>query len=287
MPKSQGFADLHTHSIYTDGSYTPRQLVCLAKKSSLKALAITDHDNISAYHEAAETARRLKIRLLTGMEMSVNFRGGKLHILGLGFDINDKNFLASYRRLRLPKEACVADILHYLDSVGVKLKLRNLEPYQKNNITDRYTFFRYFNAKKIFPDPQMIWDHYLNPATKTIDVNLEAKDAILMIKKAGGITSLAHFHKSIGLKRFDDAGKDDCLRELKALGLDAVEAQYPDFNTHDREFIEYMADRHGFKRTGGTDFHGANRPRIELGSGIGGNVAVPAAWADSIVQSGS
>lgn len=277
-------ADLHTHSTYTDGSYTPQELVKLAKKSSLSALAITDHDNINAYHEAKAAAQKAGIKLFTGIEMSVNFRGGRMHILGLGFDINSPDFQADYRHFRQPKESCAAVIMDYLNKQGLTLTMADLLPYIKNNAIDRYTFFRYFTAQKIFSDAQLIWDNYLNPAVQNINLNIEASDAITIIKRAGGITSLAHFHKTIGLKRFTNEEKDDCFKELKALGLDAVEAQYPDFTAADREFIECMIQKYSFAKTGGTDFHGANRPQVKLGHGIDNNVAVPLAWTDRLRQ---
>jgi hypothetical protein len=277
-------ADLHIHSTYTDGSYTPPEIVELAKKASLSAIAITDHDNINAYHEAKEPAAKAGIKLITGIEMSVNFRGGKIHMLGLGFDIDSPKFLADYKRFRQPKEACIKNMMDYLKSIDFKLTFDDLKPYTKNDTIDRYTFFRYFTDHKICAKPQQIWDEYLNPGIKGININIEAPEAIKIIHDAGGKTSLAHFHKSLGLKRFNDREKEECLLELKSLGLDALEAEYPDFTAKDHEFINQMAEKHGFQKTGGTDFHGANRPQVKLGSGENGNVAVPLAWAENILR---
>ena len=274
--------DLHTHSTFSDGSYTPIELVSMAKKAGLAALAITDHDNISAFKEAKEYAQDIGIELYSGIEMSVNYRGGQIHMVGLGFDIDDPYFQNAYRRFRQLKEDCVKVIHSWLKSRGVSITDEQLAPYKKDGIVDRYTFFRYFASGKSQEDVQYIWDEYLDPALKGMHVDIEVQDAICMIKEAGGVTSLAHFHKTLGLKRFSVEERELCIKELKEMGMDALEVQYPDFSPNDKKFITAMAEKYSLYQTGGTDFHGNNRPSVELGTGIKNNLSIPYKWTKFI-----
>lgn len=277
------FVDLHTHSTVSDGSHTALELVDLAKRAGLAAIAITDHDNLQGYEEAAAAARAAGIELLSGIELSVDFKGGRIHLLGLGFDVDDGAFQQAYAAFRAEKTGGVPLLLARLAQRGMVISDDDLAPYKIGEELDRYTVFRYFAARKEQDDVQYIWDQYLNPALVGIPMTIEAQAAIDLIKNAGGITSLAHFHKKIGLKRFSAAEKEACIRELCDMGMDAVEAQYPDYTQEDCAFMAHMAEKYHLLRTGGTDFHGANRPAVQLGSGTGHSVAVPYAWYEEIL----
>lgn len=274
--------DLHMHSTFTDGSYTPIELVNLAKEAGLSAMAITDHDNMAGYIEAKEYAVKMGIEILTGIEMSVHYRGGKLHILGFGFDETDPLFIQSYKKFRETKENCVDELLERLKLHNVHLTREMIAPYALGEM-DRYTIFRYLAAHRTREDAQYLWDDYLNPAMKGININITAEEAISIIKQAGGITSLAHCHKSIGLKNYSKAEKEDCIKELCAMGLDGIEQQYPDFTKEDRDFIEFLREKYHLLATGGTDFHGIYRPGLSLGRGKG-NMAVPYSWYQKILN---
>lgn len=276
--------DLHTHSCVTDGSHTPCQLVRLAKEIGISALALTDHDNVYGYYEAQEEAEKVDIELMTGIEMSVNFKGEKIHILGLGFDIHDCTFKAAYQKFRKMKESGMDALLKGLQARDILIDREMLGVFQSGGEVDRYAVFRYFSARKVQDDVQYIWDDYLNPILKGININVEAAEAIAFIKNAGGITSLAHFHKTLGLKRYSRQEQEDCIRELQQLGLSALETQYSDYTETEQNFIQRMAEKYHMLQTGGTDFHGENRPKVQLGTGIKNSVAVPYAWYEKILE---
>lgn len=272
--------DLHMHSTYTDGSCTPTELVEKAKALSLAAIAITDHDNISAYYEALPVAKRLEIELLPGIEMSTKYKGRRLHILGFGMDFENPDFLKAYQKARKPKEDCVDVIIERLQKRGIAIDREKIMPYS-NGFIDRYAVMRFFAAHKKQADVQYIWDDYINPATKDLAINTPTEEAIRMIRSAGGVASLAHYHKKIGLGGLMEEEKILWLGELKEMGLNAMEALYSNFSPEDAAFAAQMLRRFAFLPTGGTDFHGENRPGYQLGIG-GGKLEIPYSWYEGI-----
>lgn len=272
--------DLHMHSTYTDGSCTPTELVEKAKELSLAAIAITDHDNISAYNEAAPVAKRLGIELLPGIEMSTKYKGRRLHILGFGMNFENPDFLKAYQKARKPKEDCVDVIVERLQKRGIAIDREKIMPYS-NGFVDRYAVMRFFAAHKKQDDVQYIWDDYINPATKDLAVNTPTEEAIRMIRAAGGVASLAHYHKKIGLGGLEEEEKISWLGELKEMGLNAMEALYSSFSPEDEAFAAQMVRRFAFLPTGGTDFHGENRPGYQLGIGRG-DLEIPYGWYEGI-----
>ena len=104
---------------------------------------------------------------------------------------------------------------------------------------------------------------------------MPAEEALPAIHAAGGVTSLAHFHKNIGLKGLSRAEQEEAIARLHALGLDGMERWYPNYTAEDSAFAAHMIEKYNLLVTGGTDFHGSNRPQIEMGHGIAGNMAIP------------
>ena len=132
---------------------------------------------------------------------------------------------------------------------------------------------------------QTLWDEYLNPGLKAAGVygDISAEEALPVIRKAGGVTSLAHYHKDIGMKGWSWEKKEESLKELMSFGLDGMERYYPNYSPEDAEFAARMIEKYNMLATGGTDFHGANRRGIELGTGHEGNMNVPFEFYEKIL----
>ena len=109
-----------------------------------------------------------------------------------------------------------------------------------------------------------------------ITENPKAEDAIQAMKKAGAVTSLAHFHKKIGFKNYTREEQEANIKYLHEIGLDGMEAYYPNYSEDDEKFAHYLI--------GGTDFHGANRPSVDLGSGTNNNLDVPYEFYQNICK---
>ncbi|WP_243184243.1 PHP domain-containing protein [Clostridium beijerinckii] len=108
----ENIIDLHTHTVMSDGSDTPKELIKIASEKNIKAVALTDHDSIEGNEEAANEAKKRNIDFLPGIEISAKYDNNRLvHILGLGIDMNNRKFLESYNKIKNAREESVINIL--------------------------------------------------------------------------------------------------------------------------------------------------------------------------------
>ena len=277
--------DLHVHSIVSDGSYTPTELARLAAAKGLAGFALTDHESIQGIDEAAGEARRLGVSFLPGIEISVEYYERRLHILALGFDAGHPAFLELYKRIRSVKEAKIPDLIAGIRERGIEISEDVVRLHAAGRI-DRYAIMRYLVGLKLFDRAQPLWDQYINPVVRElgIDGDVPAEEVFSAVHAAGGITSLAHFHKRIGLKGLTRAEQELDIASLHHMGLDGMERWYPSYTQEDADFAAHLIEKYGLLPTGGTDFHGTNRVGIELGSGYENNMAVPWSVFEAIAE---
>ena len=271
-----GSIDLHTHSTVSDGTYTPTDLAQLARARGLRTFSLTDHDNVSGLDEAAAAAKAEGVELIPGMEMTVDFAGHKLHVVALGFERTHPAFAEFYRAVRESKEAGMAELIAGIRAKGVDITEEKVQALTSGKL-DRYAVMRYLVSLHLSEWVQPLWDEYLDPVLKNIGgcENVAAAEAFAAIHAAGGVTSLAHFHKKIGLLGMRREQQAEVIAALHKEGLDGMEGWYPSYTPDDSAFVERMTARLGLLLTGGTDFHGANRPGVEIGTGRDNNIAVP------------
>ena len=276
--------DLHVHSIVSDGSYKPAELASLAKERGLSAFALTDHDVIAGTAEAAAAAKAVGIGFINGMELTTEYQGRKLHIVCLGFDPAHPSFRTVYQRVRAIKEGRIPEIIAFIQRKGVDISMEKVRDFVYDGPVDRYAIMRYLVSLHMYDRAQPLWDHYLDPAAAELGLNfsITAEEALPLIHEAGGVTSLAHFHKEIGLQGLSRREQETTILQLHNLGLDGMERYYPTYTEDDAMFADYMTKKYDLLPTGGTDFHGANRPGTELGTGINHNIAVPASFLDTV-----
>ncbi|MFA4873241.1 MAG: PHP domain-containing protein [Patescibacteria group bacterium] len=254
--------DLHTHSLHSDGTETPRQLVERAEKAHLALFAIADHDTVAGLEEAVAVARELQVRLLPAIELTVDLHGGHVHILGYGIDWQNKELREAlvwrqegrrvqfYEKVRLANERLRADGKSHLDAEALLKTIQGIpgRPHIAHAIV----------AKGWEPHFRPAFDKYLLdyvPETTAF----KSQQAIELIHRAGGIASLAHPGSSeIGLGRFAKTEKEvsGALKELIAQGIDGVEAWTPAHTFETRVFYEKLAQELHLIITGGTDWHG-------------------------------
>lgn len=269
------YVDLHAHSNCSDGSHTPAELAALAEKAGLAAFALTDHDTVAGVEEARAEAQKRGVELLPGMELTVDFAGRQLHLVALGFRADSAAFRELYREIRRGKENAMEEVVDRIRRMGADISLDKVLPYARRDGVDRYAIMRYFVATRAFEEVRDIWDAYITPALAGVGANLKAEDGVAAIRAAGGVTSLAHYHKRIGLRGLSRDAQETAIVRLVSMGMDGMERYYPTYAPEDGQFAAYLIDKYRLMATGGTDFHGANRPRVALGTGIDGNVAVP------------
>lgn len=177
----------------------------------------------------------------------------------------------------------MADVVEALRRRGLAIDMDMVQKHAVAHL-DRYAIMRTIVDMNIFDGIQYIWDNYLNPAVKETGVaeDIPAEEALPVIRSAGGVTSLAHFHKRIGLRGRSRAEQEACLKELMSFGLTGMEQYYPNYTEEDKAFARAMIDKYAMLPTGGTDFHGANRPGILLGTGFENNMDTPMSFLDNI-----
>ena len=279
--------DLHVHSLVSDGSFTPGELAVHAKEQGLAAFALTDHDVIAGSDEAAAAAEKAGVEFINGMELTADFQGLKIHVVCLGFDAQNTAFQAMYKKIRAIKEGRIEDIIEFVRRKGLDISLEKVQEFTYKGLLDRYAVMRYLVSLHLYDRAQPLWDNYLDPAVVELGLNynITAEEALPIIHEAGGVTSLAHFHKNIGLGKLDSRQQQEqAIVELHRLGLDGMERFYPNYSAEDAEFAARMIAKYDLMPTGGTDFHGTNRPGIEMGSGMNGNMAVPYAFFSGVKE---
>lgn len=268
--------DLHTHTNISDGACTPKELIEVAVKENVKAIALTDHDNIDGVEEAAIFAKDNNIDYLKGIEISSLYKEGRiLHILGIGIDLSNKELLCVYNEMKEAREEGVKHILVEIKEQGINIEIEELREKALGQYLDRYDIYRYFIENEICNTAQEIWDKYLDPIPYGDKELIKAEDAIMIIKKAGGLSFLAHYNKSIGFAGLNNEDIEKEIKYLISVGLDGIERYYPSFKIEDYKFLDYLIEKYGLMISGGTDYHGKNRPEIKLGTGIDNNLSIP------------
>jgi 3',5'-nucleoside bisphosphate phosphatase len=260
------FADLHTHTTASDGTFTPTELVQAACAAGLTYIAITDHDTTAGIAEARRAAAGTELRFLPGVELSADGPPGKCHLLGLGINPNDAPLnetlaaLSENRRQRNEKMAA------RLRALGIEITLEEVTaaaPAGAN--VGRPHFAQVLWEKGIVHSTKEAFDRFLGDGKSGFieKETLSPAEAIRLVQEAGGFCFLAH----PSLVRLAAQETDETrLTALKELGIDGVEVYYSQHTPAQTEKYRRLADKLGLMITGGSDFHGANKPDIALGA---------------------
>ena len=268
--------DLHMHSNFSDGSDSPTQLVEKAKQLALTAIALTDHDTIDGIPEFLEAGERLGIHTVPGVEISVDTKlpnNGHMHMLGLFIDPKGKKLKETLDYLRTQRNLRAEKIIRKLNELGVNITLEELLEEAGEGSIGRPHVAKILVRKGVVGSIQEAFDIYLakgKPAYMD-KVKLGEEDAIQMIHDAGGFAILAHPHL-MNYPTFEEARER--IMQLREIGLDGFEIYYSTMpEEYTRGLIE-LAQSEGFVVSGGSDYHGANKDNIEMGTGLG-NLSVP------------
>ncbi len=264
--------DLHTHSTASDGTYSPAELVRLAKREGLKALALTDHDTIQGLREAYETSQEEGLAFLCGVEISVKIDGpGHFHLLGYFLTPEIPSIEATLTTLQRARERRNELMLEKLKSLGFEITMEELEGIAQGEI-GRPHFAKLLVQKGVVKTFQEAFDRYLKKGTPAYvpKALLSPEEAIEVISQSRGIPVMAH---PVTLK-MDRESLEKYLEELKKIGLRGVEAYYTEHDPSFTRFLVDLARKLNLLVTGGSDFHGANKPDIRLGRGLR-NLHVP------------
>ncbi len=252
--------DLHTHSTFSDGTLSPKEIVELAERIGLKGVALTDHDTIDGLDEFLSVDT--EIELVPGLEISCQHKN-TLHMLGYYIDRNNSELLETLWWLRKKREERNQKIVERLKELGMKVSLEELMEEAGGEVVGRPHIASLLVKKGYVSHMKEAFERYLKKGGPAYfdKVRLSPERAIGLIKRAKGIPVLAH-PVSLGL---DPSELKDFLIYLKSLGLEGIEVIYPEHTSEDIAFFRSLAKKLSLLETGGTDFHGENKEGIELG----------------------
>jgi len=258
--------DLHVHSYVSDGTNTPSEIIKMAYDKNIKAVALTDHDSIEGLKEAELKAQKYNVNFLNGIEVSTPYGEGRLlHILGIGIDTNNEYFLKAYKKMRIAREEGLERILGILKEQDISIKIEELRKYAVGQYIDRQAITKCLVERRVCSSVPEVWRRYLDPIPYGPGELIEVDEALDIIKKSGGLSFLAHFHKKIGFEGYSKEETEQHIKYLVSLGLDGIERYYPAYNDEHIEYVDYLMNKYNLIPSGGTDFHGSNRLEVSLG----------------------
>ena len=262
--------DLHSHTNESDGTFSPAELITAAREGGVEVLGITDHDTFAGYDRAVPLAQAAGVELVCGIEVSTKLHNHSVHLLGY-FLRPDK--LNGFREWIVDMQASRRErnvrLAARLRELGFDITLEEAER-RGRGMTGRPHFAQIMVEKGYVGNLRQAFDEYLDEAATGYVYRREPQltEAVARIRGAGGIASLAHPVRVNG-------DVPTLLPELCAAGMNAIEAYHSDHEAKDVELYLGLAERYGLLVTGGSDFHGAVKPGVRLGTGSDGNLKVP------------
>jgi hypothetical protein len=265
--------DLHIHSTASDGSQTPSEILSLAEKLNLGAIAITDHDTIEGSVEALENHIPDSLNFLTGVEISSNppiplSSSGSLHVLGYGIRTDNPELNLALSVLRKARKNRNPEILKRLENLGINISIDEIQKKVGTGQIGRPHIAKAMLAKGVVKTINEAFEKFLgkNRPAYIDKYRIECEKAIELIRNAGGIPVLAH----PGLIKTEDPEElKHLVSVLKEMGLMGIEVFYSDHTQNQSIEFQTIALHHDLLVTGGTDFHGEMLPDIQMGSGRG------------------
>ena len=270
--------DLHIHTTASDGTLTPEQVISQAHRLKLRAIAITDHDTVAGSKDALRKGIPSSLGFLTGVEISTTppsfYPGsGSFHLLGYSILLDDPNLNRTLEKLQFARKNRNPAIINRLNELGIPIALEEVRKESSEGQLGRPHIAQLMVKKKVVATIDEAFDKFLGTG-KPAYVDKKRVDfdkAIKIIIAAGGVPVLAH----PGLLDYKNENQiDDLIGKLKETGVQGVEVYYSGHTPNETRLYAELARRHDLLMTGGSDFHGAIQPEIEMGSGRG-DLSVP------------
>ncbi len=271
--KLNGGIDLHIHSTASDGTYAPADLLRMAARLGLEAIAITDHDILEGSRQALSGAIPANLKLISGVEISVNAPAdcridGSMHVLGYGIDLQDPPLNAALEELQDARNRRIPAIVTRLNELGVGIDLEAVLEQAGEGAAGRPHVASVLVRMGAARDIDDAFQKYLaggRPAY--VDkYRLECRRAFDLIRGAGGVPVLAH---PFLIRSRQDHWMGSLFKRLADMGLLGVEAYYSKHPPEIVDFIKKEARKYNLLITGGSDFHGELTPGVQMGRGLG------------------
>lgn len=271
--------DLHVHSNCSDGSYSPRELVEYAITHNITAFALTDHDTILGLTDAICYAKELSgkvsdknpegksVEVIPGIELSTEYESRDIHVVGLFLHYNSEAFQSQIRAFTDSRETRNEKMCALLREHGISITYDELKMLFPGAVITRAHYARFLYDNGYVKSMSEAFDRYVGdhascfvPREKVTPIQ-----AVKLILSAGGIPVLAHpilYHMSTSKLK-------SLVNELKEAGLMAIEGIYSMYTASETRFIQEIAKEYHLLISGGSDFHGINKPALQFGTGYG------------------
>ena len=267
------FIDLHCHTLCSDGSDSPRELVEKAKAQGLAAVAITDHDTFQGHAEALDAGAALGVEVVPGMELSSMYEGEHIHLLGYYADTENQTLRALMQRAVDERTRRNRTMVERLHAAGYPIDWETLTAeYPGQTMVGRPHIAEHLMkcgvvhsvregvVELMGPGQPFYVDRYHIPLT----------DYVRAVRAAGGVPVIAHLFQY----RLSTAQRRQMVADAVEAGLMGLEAMYSTYTPEQQDAVFSLAREFGRLCTGGSDYHGSRKPHISLGRGLG-NLAVP------------
>ncbi len=294
------FIDLHVHSNASDGTLTPTEVIERARERKLVAIALTDHDTMQGVEEAKKAAKdnienkrkneqkaevkkepgkeikleresksetELEIEVIPGVEISCEYKGKEIHILGLFVDVNCEELLLGLAKYRKKRDERNEKMIENFQKAGIPVTIEELQERNPNTVITRAHFARYLVKHGYVKKKDEAFKKYLGKKCSFYETReyMKPEMAIELIKKAGGFSFIAHAY----LYKMSDREIEQMIDDLIGYGLDGIEVYHSSHNICESQKLKTLALKKNLLMSGGSDFHGENKPDIELGIGRG------------------
>lgn len=290
--------DLHVHSTCSDGTVVPAEVVRRAKEAKLAAMALTDHDTFDGVAEALDAGRKLGVRVVPGIELSLPHTG-TFHMIGLSVDPTNARLVAVADLLNDGRGPRNREIVAKLVALGVPITIEEVEAEAGGDRPDRPQdgqvrprsmvvarphVARVLVKRRVVGSIQEAFDRFLKKGAPAYAdrPRVELSEAIAAIREAGGASVLCHPF-TLGFDDDDDDAIRAELLRLAAAGLDAVEVRCGRSTAAEIAKWDALAQSAGLLPSGGSDFHGDNKPDLKVGTGRG-KMRIPIEWLEAMEE---
>lgn len=260
--------DLHCHTLHSDGTDTSERLALLGDEAQLTALCLTDHDTLGGIPDFLAMQPRVKVRLLVGTELSCRFLGRSLHVQGLLVEPLDPRFQARLVELRARRDDRNRRMITRLAELGCPITYEDVQAQAETPLLSRVHFAKALAARGFVRRAPEAFERLIGDDCPGFvpREELSPAEAARWIREAGGVPVVAH------PGRFAGGGFrwEEAMRDLQGEGLEGLEGYYGEYRASEQKYFVALAASLGMVVTGGSDYHGGNKPGLRLGTGRGG-----------------
>jgi predicted metal-dependent phosphoesterase TrpH len=253
------FADLHLHTVFSDGTYSPEELVSASKKVGLSCISVVDHDTVEGIEPTIKAAKKANIEVLPGIELSAEYENQEIHMLGYLIDYRSEILIKQLEILKKNRVERIYKIVDKLREAGITLEPEKIFDIAKLGTVGRLHVARAMLAEGKVGSIFEAFQKYIgdNCPAYVLGFRFSPEEAIRLIKDSGGIPVIAHPYT---------LNNDDLIAKFVEYGLRGVETYYPEHSQSMINFYLNLAKKNNLLVTGGSDCHGSAKPEVKVGS---------------------